>query len=189
MVVDALTHIMNCFILQVRAAQASSLIWELMLYEFKLGHDTVETIKNICCKKNEGAVNHRKLTRWFKKFCSGCKNLNKQARSNRPKTMDSEDVFQAVETNLVTLGEYQVSSVSHSPVWFITFTTSAKVSRVAKLCLMLPKYCKTFDSSKDYGTEVRLFFSFNYFMKINKINQESHLLLWLFVFYFNFVNF
>ena len=35
---------------------------------------------------------------------------------------------------------------SHSPVWFVLFTTSAKMSGAAKIYLTLPKYCKTFDS-------------------------------------------
>ena len=34
---------------------------------------------------------------WFKKICSGCKNLNNQVRSGRPKTVDS-----AIEVNLVS---------------------------------------------------------------------------------------
>ena len=31
-------------------------------------------------------------------------------------------------------------------VWFVSFMTLGKTSGVGKLCLMLPKYCKTFDS-------------------------------------------
>ena len=42
----------------------SSLIQELMLYEFKLGH---EATKNIC-ENGEGTFNHTTETRWFKKF-------------------------------------------------------------------------------------------------------------------------
>ena len=33
-----------------------NLIWELMLYEFELGHNAFETIKNICCAKDEGSI-------------------------------------------------------------------------------------------------------------------------------------
>ena len=35
------------------------LIQELMLYEIKLNHNTEEAIKNICCAKNKGAVDHK----------------------------------------------------------------------------------------------------------------------------------
>ncbi|CAI9734926.1 Hypothetical predicted protein [Octopus vulgaris] len=57
----------------------SRLIWELMLHEFKLGHNAMEAIKNICCTKGEGAVDHSTVTRSFKEFHLGCKNLNEQA--------------------------------------------------------------------------------------------------------------
>ena len=62
------------------------LIWELMLLEFELGHNAMETTKNICSPKSEGTVNPSTITRRFKKFCSGYKNLDNQARSCRPKT-------------------------------------------------------------------------------------------------------
>ena len=41
-----------------------------MLYEFKLGYNSAEAIKNICCVKGEGAVDISAVTRWFKKSCS-----------------------------------------------------------------------------------------------------------------------
>ena len=93
----------------------------------------MEATKNVCCIKGESAVDHNKVTRWFKKFCSGFKNLNNQAT-------DSEVMLQAIKANLM-------SSASHSPVWFINSMTSAKVSGAAKFCHTLLKYCKTFDSS------------------------------------------
>ena len=39
------------------------LIWELMLYEFKLGHNAIEAAKIIFCMKGEGSVNHSTVTR------------------------------------------------------------------------------------------------------------------------------
>ena len=79
-----------------------SLIQELLLYKFELGHKATEATKNICCAKDEGTVGHSMVTRWFKKFCFRCQNLDDQARSSRPKTMDSEAMLQARETNLVS---------------------------------------------------------------------------------------
>ena len=38
-----------------------SLLLEFMLYKFKLGHNAMESIKNICCVKSEGTVD--KVTR------------------------------------------------------------------------------------------------------------------------------
>ena len=45
-----------------------SLIRELLLYEFKLGHNAAETIKIICCAKGEAAADRSTVTRWLKKF-------------------------------------------------------------------------------------------------------------------------
>ena len=73
-----------------------SLIWELRLYNFELVHNTVEATKNICCVVDEGAVDHSTVTRWWKEFCLGYKNLHYQAKSGRPKTVDSEAVLQAI---------------------------------------------------------------------------------------------
>ena len=53
------------------------------------------------------------------------------------------------KSNLVSLANSASrSSVSHSPVGFVTFTTSLKASPAIELCLVLLKYCKTLDSPK-----------------------------------------
>ena len=49
--------------------------------------------------KGEGAIDLSRVNKWIKKFRSGCKNLHNQARSGRPKTVDSEAVLQGIETN------------------------------------------------------------------------------------------
>ena len=62
----------------LKAAQMNvqySLIQELMLYKFEPNHNIMEVTKNICVN---GEDDHRTVTRWFKKFCSDCKNLNSQ---------------------------------------------------------------------------------------------------------------
>ena len=83
----------------------------------------------------------------FLKIPSACKNLDDQVRFGRPKTINSEAVLQAIEANQSSsTQEYQASLASHKPVWFAILVTSAKVSRASKLCLILPKYCKTFGS-------------------------------------------
>ena len=40
-----------------------SLIQELMLYKFELGHNTTEATKNICCVKGEGIDDHSTVIR------------------------------------------------------------------------------------------------------------------------------
>ena len=68
--------------------------------ELELGHNTTEATKNIHHVKCEGTVDYSTVTRLFKKFCLGCKNLNNKAKSNRPKTIDFKDELQAIGANL-----------------------------------------------------------------------------------------
>ena len=46
------------------------LIWQLILYMFKLCHKnaTVEATKIICCAKSEGVIEYSAVTRWLKIF-------------------------------------------------------------------------------------------------------------------------
>ena len=79
-----------CFICDLKAAQRNMqccLNWELMLYKFELSYNTMEATKNICYAKDEGTVDHSTVTRWFKKFCSGCNKLNDWVKSGMPKTV------------------------------------------------------------------------------------------------------
>ena len=70
-----------------------------MLCEFELELNTTVAIKNICCLKGEGAVDHNTVIRWLQKFCLRCKNLDDQAKSGRPKTVDSKAVLQTIVVN------------------------------------------------------------------------------------------
>ena len=69
-----------------------------MHYEFELGHNVEEETKNICCMKDKDTVDHSAVTRWLKN-CLCCKKLDNQAKSGRPKTVDSEAILQAIEAN------------------------------------------------------------------------------------------
>ena len=103
-----------------------------MFYAFKLGHDTAEVTKNICCANGKSAIDHYTVTRCLKKFHSGCKNLNNQARSGSPKPVDSETVLQAIEANPgSSIKVYQISLTYHCAVWFVPFTTLPKISGTA----------------------------------------------------------
>ena len=97
----------------------------------------MEAAKNIYCAKSEGAVDPSKVIREFKKFRSGCKHLNDQSSSGRPKTVDSETVLQITEANLEgSTPRVSGELVSHSSVWLVTFTISANAFKAAKLWLM-----------------------------------------------------
>ena len=61
---------------------------------------------------------HSTITRWFKKFHLGCKNLDGQAMSGRLKAMNSKAMLQAIEANSTwkvsdKLGMLQSSIVCH----------------------------------------------------------------------------
>ena len=43
----------------------------------------MEATKNICGVMGESTVNHGTVTRWFKKFCSGCKNLTNKDKHKK----------------------------------------------------------------------------------------------------------
>ena len=93
-----------------------------MLYKFKLSYNaTVSNKKHLW--KSEGAVNYSTVTRWFKKFGLSYKN---RASSGRPKILDFETLLLAIEADLLSSAQNIRSSVSLSPVWFITFMALVK---------------------------------------------------------------
>ena len=60
-----------------------------MFYEFELSlNDKKKT--EVFIVKGEVTVGHSAALRWFKKFHKSCKNLNDQARSGCPKSVDFE---------------------------------------------------------------------------------------------------
>ena len=105
----------------LKAAQINkqcSLIHKFLFYEFELGHKAAETTKNICCSKGEKAVIHSTISRLCKKFCSGCQNHSDQAKSAKPKNMDSKAILQAWVKNLAS-STWRVSgklSISQSSI-------------------------------------------------------------------------
>ena len=76
-----------------------TLIWELIPYEFEVGDNVTEVTQNIGRAKGKDGVGHSKVPRWFKKFCFGCKYLNDQAISGKPKIVVCKSVLQAIEAN------------------------------------------------------------------------------------------
>ena len=69
---------------------------------YNFGHNAAVRMKKISCTKREDTVNYSIVTRCFKKFCSGCKNLDNQAKSDRSITVDSKTVLRDIEANLVS---------------------------------------------------------------------------------------
>ena len=71
----------------------------MTLCKFELEHKAAEATKNICCAKGESALDDGTVNRWLKKVHSSYENPNDQSRLGSPKTIDPEDVLQAIEAN------------------------------------------------------------------------------------------
>ena len=86
-----------------------SLIWEFIIYNFKLGQNTLEANKNICCAKGEATIDYSTVTRSFKKFHSVYKNINNQVSSVRLKTLESETKENLANSTQRVSGEFSIS--------------------------------------------------------------------------------
>ena len=116
-----------------------------MIYEFKLGQNTTEATKSICCEQDEGAVDHS--NQMVQEILLVLQRSNNQAKSGRPKTMNSEDILQAIEANPASSTPSGKLGISLSSVVSHFHDLGKKHWRSAELCLILPKHCKTFDST------------------------------------------
>ena len=119
-VVSALSYAMS----NLKTAQMNGkcrLIQKFMHYKFELGQNATEATKNICCIKDEDTVDYSTVIRWFKLFCSGSKNLDNQARSCRPKSMDFKAVLQVLVANPASSSQRVSGKLSISQSWRVCF--------------------------------------------------------------------
>ena len=111
MLVGGLTCALLHFQCDLKAAKINvqfSLIWEIMLSKFELIHNVTEVSKNISQKVKGRLVDHSTVTRWIKKFCLGFKNLENQARSGRPKNLDSKFLWKPWRQTLRLSGKFGI---------------------------------------------------------------------------------
>ena len=113
----------------------NSPIQELMLNVIKQGHNAAKATKNICYAKCKRCSYLQENNQMVQEIL-----LEDQAKSNRPKTIDFKIVLQII----VTLREYQASSASHSPVWFVTYTTTEE-SKSCQIVLHIIKILRLGD--------------------------------------------
>ena len=64
-----------------------------MLFEFELGQNPTDLIKNISCAKGKGTIDHNREKRRFNKFRAGFKKLIHQTESGRPIIEDFKTVI------------------------------------------------------------------------------------------------
>ena len=123
-----------------------------MLNKFKLGHNAVEETKNICCTKGKGTIDQSTVTEWLMKFHSGCKNLDDQSRSNKPKSMNAEVMLQTIDAKPAS-STWRVSGelvISQSSVVRHLHDFGKIIPSYGTVPHILPKYCKTFYSHKNF---------------------------------------
>ena len=80
----------------------------------KKGKKQIKKPNNICYAKDEGAVDHSTVNRWFKKFRPNCKNIDGQTKSDSPKSFCKLKR----QNRRVENGESQACSASHSLMLF-----------------------------------------------------------------------
>ncbi|XP_047139814.1 histone-lysine N-methyltransferase SETMAR-like [Hydra vulgaris] len=78
-------------------AVSNAIIRACLLYEFKLGTKAAEACRKICAAFGEGTIAERMCQKWFKKFSSGNENLEDELRSERPSTVNNEEIKLAIE--------------------------------------------------------------------------------------------
>jgi len=92
--------------------------------------------REICQVEGQGTVSPRTARKWFKRFNEGRTSIEDDARSGRPKAVDSDALRQAVEANPGTstrrlsddLGISQSSAVRHLH----------RIGKVLKSCRVVP---------------------------------------------------
>ena len=150
MVVGVLTHCaLLHFVYDLKNTQMNrkcSLIWEVTLYEFEWDNNTEEASKNIWGAKSESTVELSTVMKWFKKFSLGCKNLSYPVKSGRPKSMDSETIFQAIEENLVS-STHRVSGKLNISLYSVVhhFQDLGKTVQSCQIVPHITKISKIFD--------------------------------------------
>ena len=117
----------------IRKLHRRSLIQELMLCEFKLGHNAAEAAKNICVKA-EGSFDYSSVTRWFKKFRPIRKKLNDQGLF----------ILQATEANKASSTRRVSGELGISQSCVVCHLHLDKSIWSNRIVFHVPKYCKNF---------------------------------------------
>ena len=115
------------------------LIWELMLYKFKLGLNTAETTKYIYWAKNDSLVILSRVIRWFKILLG----LPELQRSSNIRWVKNCEFWCHAPSPRGKCSEWPWKSIRHLKVQHGLLTSE---SSAAELYHILLKYWKTFDS-------------------------------------------
>ena len=83
--------------------------WAIFLFEFKMGHKTVESSHNINNTFGSGTTQW-----WFKKYCKGDQNLEDEQCTGRPSNVDSDQLEQSLKLILLKLHEKLAKNLSQT---------------------------------------------------------------------------
>ena len=81
-----------CDLKAVQMNMQHNILQKFVLYKFKWPLRR-ESDPKICCAKGKGTFDLSTITKWLKKFFSGCKNIDNRAKSGKPKSKNSKAVF------------------------------------------------------------------------------------------------
>ncbi|OPJ82833.1 hypothetical protein AV530_010316 [Patagioenas fasciata monilis] len=77
-------------------------IQAIFLLEFKMGHNTAETTRNIYNAFGPGTAKECTVQQWFKKFHKGHKSLENEERSGRSLEVDNDELRASIEADPLT---------------------------------------------------------------------------------------
>ena len=107
-------------------------IWAIFLFEFKMGHKTVETSHNI-----NNAIGSGTTQWWFKKYCKGDQNLGDEQCRGQPSELDSDQLEQSLKVILLQLHEKLAKNLTLTILWsFCIWSKLAKWKSSISACIM-----------------------------------------------------
>ena len=72
-------------------------IRHILLFEYQVGHNASEAVRNICYIMGNGAVSKATACRWFKRFRNRDFSLDDEQRSGRPTEIDLIELKHLIE--------------------------------------------------------------------------------------------
>ena len=109
-------------------------IWEILLFEFKMGCKALRKTHNINNAFGSGTANKHAAQWWFKKFCKGNK------RSGRPSEVDNDQLRAIIKADPLTTKWEAAEELNfdHSMViWHLE-----QIGKVKKLSKWVPRELK-----------------------------------------------
>ncbi|XP_047290852.1 B-cell CLL/lymphoma 7 protein family member C isoform X1 [Homo sapiens] len=92
-------------------------IQAIFLFELKMGHKAVETLRNINNTLGPGTANEHIVQWWFKKFCKEDKSLEDEKHSVWPSEVDNDQLKALIEADPVKTTQEVAQELNHRPFY------------------------------------------------------------------------